>query len=94
MLDQIKALGLPPEMTVCVQLIADYLDRNGWLDVGISELAREFGRTEEMMERALAVVQSLDPPGVAAHSLSECLCLQLTCRVPRDTLAIRIANEH
>lgn len=44
--------------------------------------------------RALAAVQSLDPAGVGARSLSECLLLQLARSRPGDRLAQRIAQSH
>lgn len=93
-LAQIQALELPLAVAACARLIADSLNQNGWLDESILQLAQDFGRTEEMMERGLAVVQSLDPPGVAARNLSECLNLQLMRRVPRDMLALQIVGEH
>src|SRR5690606_20065728 len=53
---------------------------------------------------ALRLLQSFDPPGVAARSLAECLCLQLsplqalsgTAGLPGDVLALarRIAVDH
>jgi RNA polymerase sigma-54 factor len=57
---------------------------------------RDFGgdATREQAEQALALVQKLDPPGVGARNLRECLLLQLTPDVPcRDVLQILIANH-
>ena len=39
------------------------------------------------MERGLRLVQSLDPPGVGARDLAECLLLQLERLPERDALA-------
>lgn len=94
LLAQIETLELSPEIAACAQFLAGCLDRNGWLDEGIPELARELGQPEKLVEQALAVLQSLDPPGIAARNLSECLCLQLMRRMPIDTLAIHIVSEH
>lgn len=93
-LAQIETLELPPETAACARFIAGCLDRNGWLNDTIPELAQEFGQSEKHMEHALTAVQSLDPPGVAARNLSECLCLQLMRRIPVDTMAVHIAREH
>ena len=46
------------------------------------------------MERALEVLQSLEPAGVAARDLSECLRLQLLRLRPVDKLALTIATDH
>lgn len=53
------------------------LNSLGYLDCPLEELAEETGQTLFDMEQALFVLQSLDPPGVGARSLSECLLLQL-----------------
>lgn len=57
--------------------IVDNLSSGGYLDCPLEELARETGQTLFDMEQALFVVQTLDPIGVGARSLSECLLLQL-----------------
>ena len=70
------------------------LDTNGYLKTPLEELlppipadvngdAAQF-RAEQLAiaEQALAVVQRLDPPGVGARSLKECLLLQLTPGMP------------
>ena len=52
------------------------LDEAGYLAMPLREVAADLGVTLAMAETALAVVQSLDPTGVGARSLSECLALQ------------------
>lgn len=47
----------------------------------------------ELVERALELVRSFDPPGVAWHSLQECLLAQLEARDATDSLAYRIVGE-
>jgi RNA polymerase sigma-54 factor len=46
------------------------------------------------VEEALALVKELDPPGVAARTLEECLTMQLKVLDPQNTLAMQIVNEH
>lgn len=46
------------------------------------------------VETLLRVVQSLDPPGVAARDLRECLMIQLSRLGLEDTLAHRLVDEH
>lgn len=63
------------------QLVGDYLignlDANGYLQGEPAEHARHLGVTLEEIWQALSLVQSFDPPGVAACSLEDCLLLQL-----------------
>nr|WP_137676837.1 RNA polymerase factor sigma-54 [Parerythrobacter lutipelagi] len=52
------------------------LDEAGYLTSGLRETAADLGVLPAELERALAVVQTLDPTGVGARTLSECLALQ------------------
>lgn len=56
--------------------IIGQLDEAGYLPVSLGELAGDLGVEASEMEEALALVQSLDPTGVGARSLSECIALQ------------------
>ncbi|MEP7222529.1 MAG: RNA polymerase factor sigma-54 [Novosphingobium sp.] len=56
--------------------VIDRLDDAGYLTGTLRELADEFGLPLAEAEAALALVQTLDPTGVGARSLSECLALQ------------------
>ncbi|MDR1165605.1 MAG: RNA polymerase factor sigma-54 [Deltaproteobacteria bacterium] len=53
------------------------LDDNGYLVGTVAELAAQSGTEEAVMDRTLARVQELDPPGIAARDLPECLLIQL-----------------
>ena len=70
--------------------------RRGWLDEAMQNynLAVQMERPMEVVEQALAVVQSLEPAGVGARNLSECLVLQLQRRHEDSGLAIAIARDH
>ncbi|MBO0750235.1 MAG: RNA polymerase factor sigma-54, partial [Porphyrobacter sp.] len=65
---------------VATEFIARYLigllDEAGYLPVPLREVAGDLGVTIAEAEQALAVVQKLDPTGVGARTLSECLALQ------------------
>lgn len=60
----------------CVFLI-HCLNSDGYLDCPLDELARECGCPLFDLEQALFVIQTLDPPGIGARDLTECLLLQL-----------------
>jgi RNA polymerase sigma-54 factor len=59
------------------EAIIQNLDGDGMLRASLEEIANMGPYPVEEVEKALAVVQALDPPGVAARSLTECLRLQL-----------------
>jgi RNA polymerase sigma-54 factor len=59
------------------EAIINNLDENGMLRASADEIANMGPYPAPEVERALEVVQALDPPGVAARDLRECLRLQL-----------------
>ncbi|WP_120716636.1 RNA polymerase factor sigma-54 [Tsuneonella amylolytica] len=69
------AAGDAREAFVARALI-DQLDEAGYLAATLPEMAATLGVPLSEIERALAVVQSLDPTGVGARNLAECLALQ------------------
>jgi RNA polymerase sigma-54 factor len=75
-------------------MIVDSLDDDGYFKAGFDELAAmipaEHDVRAEDFEAALRLVQSLDPAGVAARSLEECLELQLAALAP-DTPGVNCA---
>ena len=56
--------------------LVDQLDEAGYLALPLAEAAADLGVSLAEAEAALAVVQSLDPTGVGARNLAECLALQ------------------
>jgi len=57
--------------------LVDALDPTGYVDVDFSEMAERLGCEPEDVEAVLGALQQMDPPGVFARNLSECLALQL-----------------
>ncbi|MDF8333284.1 RNA polymerase factor sigma-54 [Novosphingobium cyanobacteriorum] len=56
--------------------LIDQLDETGYLSVSLSDVAETLGVELAVVQAGLALVQSLDPTGVGARNLSECLALQ------------------
>ncbi|MFN3515977.1 MAG: RNA polymerase factor sigma-54 [Novosphingobium sp.] len=73
---QIGAATRDPILAFIARHIASELDEAGYLPTTCAEIARELGVDENEAEAALALVQSLDPTGVGARNLGECLALQ------------------
>jgi RNA polymerase sigma-54 factor len=58
------------------EIIVEQLDTNGYLSTPLGDIAADAGATMSEVEGALGLVQDLDPAGVGARNLSECLALQ------------------
>lgn len=78
-----------------VALLIDALNDDGYLTIELEELAAMLPAEEEIdpieLETALKHLQNLDPSGVGARSLSECLMLQLAA-LPADTPCLEKAR--
>lgn len=61
---------------LCNYLI-DSIDDSGYIRADISNVAKRLGVSVEIIEDALELLQTLDPVGVGARNLKECLILQL-----------------
>jgi RNA polymerase sigma-54 factor len=94
LLEQLHFLEMAPaHLTLCEFLIGS-LDDRGYMVTPLEEVVKATGVTIEECERALCVVQALEPVGVGARDLRECLLIQLETRGEKDTLVWRlIANQ-
>ena len=81
------------ELLRLCRFLIDCLDERGYLDCPLAELSREFDIPLFSLEQALFAVQMLDPSGVGARNLSECLTLQLAQDRSLDPLALKIARD-
>ncbi len=75
-------------------MIIGNLDKDGYLDATIEEIAAMAGADAETVEQVLSRVQTFDPTGVAARDLRECLLVQAKALEPIDPLVIRIIEDH
>jgi RNA polymerase sigma-54 factor len=76
------------------EFIIGNLDEDGYLSASLEEIAALGDHTREELEQALSIIQSLDPAGVGARDLRECLLLQIESRNGRDGVAWQIVTNH
>ncbi|MBA4496192.1 RNA polymerase factor sigma-54 [Paenactinomyces guangxiensis] len=81
------------ERNICLYLIRN-LDEKGYLDIDSISVCKRFQIGEDEYERCLAVLHSMEPDGVGARSLSECIEIQLLRKENPNRLAIEIARDH
>lgn len=96
--EQLLLLGLGERDFALASLIVDALDADGFLRQPLEELRAMLpGVSPDELETALRIVQTLEPAGIAARDLGECLSLQLQAfdrETPGRDLAILIATQH
>ena len=76
------------------EAILGNLDENGYLSSTLEEIGVAENHTPAEMAEALRVVHTLDPAGVGASDLRECLLLQLESRNGKDGVAWEIVAHH
>jgi RNA polymerase sigma-54 factor len=88
LLGQVNLLQLPDRDKKLVCLLVETLDDDGYLTQELDEVAAmlpaEMEIDREELQIALKHLQNLEPPGIGARNLAECLALQLEA-LPADT---------
>ena len=74
--EQLVEVNIDQYMLTICQYIVESLDDRGYLEISIEELAEELNISEEEVEKALKLVQSLEPYGIGARNIKECLLIQ------------------
>src|SRR5579872_2156193 len=91
---QLAVLIMSEEVRDAATNIIGNLDENGYLNVPLEEIALSGEHTLEEVQEALRIVQSLDPAGVGAKDVRECLMLQLESRNGKGGVAWQIVANH
>jgi RNA polymerase sigma-54 factor len=77
---QLVAENFSEEDTEIIKFMLECLDNKGYLSESVESVAAYFHTDEQRIEALLKLLQELDPAGVCARNLEECLRLQLTRR--------------
>ncbi|HOL81435.1 MAG TPA: RNA polymerase factor sigma-54 [Ignavibacteriales bacterium] len=83
LLEQLRWHDLPEIEEKFAKMIIGYLDSNGYLTTPLETLIKEFAIIENIKidkntaEKVLKLIQTFEPPGIAARDLKECLLIQL-----------------
>jgi len=91
---QLSMLPLEEAIHDAADSIIGNLDEGGYLTATLEEIAASGEHKLEDVERALKVVQSLEPAGVGARDVRECLLLQLESRNGRGGVAWQIVTHY
>ncbi|WP_395540913.1 RNA polymerase sigma-54 factor [Neotabrizicola sp. sgz301269] len=82
----IAALRLPPRAQRIADQLALALEPSGWLGLPLARIAAETGASDEEIEAVLLRLQELEPTGIFARDLAECLRLQAAEAGHLDTI--------
>lgn len=103
LIQQLAGHHLSAEDRAVIQVLIESLNEDGYLEDTLEEIAAALAEDEEDREELLdrlriaqRLLQSLEPAGIAARDLSECLVLQLHAqpRSAAQAIALLICKSH
>ena len=90
---QLSVSLISEDLRDAAESIIGNLDEDGYLSASLDEIASVGEHKTEQVEEALRVVQALDPAGVGARNLRECLLLQIESVNGRGGVAWQIVSN-
>jgi RNA polymerase sigma-54 factor len=90
---QAELADVPPQVLEATQYLVGSLDDRGFLTQTVADIALQTGLPLEAVQQAAALMKTLDPPGIGAANLQDCLLLQLAAKGRGDGLAARIVRD-
>ncbi|MBT8282916.1 MAG: RNA polymerase sigma-54 factor, partial [Muriicola sp.] len=96
LINQLNTFYLSDEEWSIAEFLVGSVDESGYIRRPISDIMDDLAFTQniytdkETIEKVLNIVQDLDPPGVAARSLDECLLIQLRRKDPSPAIDLAI----
>ena len=101
LLEQLGLMHLSERDLLLAGMLVDAIDEDGYLDQSLEELLTFLPAEQEVdlleLQTVLKLIQHLDPLGIGARNLNECLELQLQAipaEIPHRDLALAIVQEH
>jgi RNA polymerase sigma-54 factor len=94
LLSQLKITNLSAEQLSVIRHLIQNLDENGYFLGDLDEIAQKLRVPEDLVEECLAVIQTLEPAGIGARNLQECLLMQIYYKNPNNELAQKIISEY
>lgn len=80
------------ERKIC-EYIVDCLDKDGYFDIDEKYIIKELDIDNDLFLKCLGKIQKLEPNGIGARSLSECLLIQIENRDIKDVILESIIKE-
>lgn len=96
LIEQFGYFVVPREIREFAEFVIQNLDPNGRLPSSLGELRAMYGKaiSEADAQTALSLIQQLDPPGMGARDVQECLLLQVKDDVPHRDVLVTLISSH
>ncbi|MFH0792394.1 MAG: RNA polymerase factor sigma-54 [bacterium] len=94
LLNQLSLSSLEGKDLEIAEYMVGCIDGDGYLKEDLASIASALGVSDQKIEEVLRVIQELDPAGVGARNLQECLLLQLRDQNVKDPLIYDLIQNH
>ncbi len=91
---QARMWGFAEDERKLVEVLIEYVDEDGYILTPLAEIAAHENIPEQDLEEILPYLQELDPPGVGARNLKECLLIQLRSLEEDTDDMVQIVSNH
>lgn len=94
LLSQFNLLDNSKEEKIIGQFLIGCINEQGYLTEDLGEISTVTNSNQEDVERVLEKIQSLEPVGIGARSIQECLLIQLKQQDNQDPILHRLITKH
>ncbi|WP_068672999.1 RNA polymerase factor sigma-54 [Oceanobacillus sp. Castelsardo] len=91
---QLVTLGYSKDLQPVIEYGIDSLNEDGYLDIDLNHWAEECSTTLNVIKKAIDIIQMLEPVGIGARTLSECIILQLRKMDKAPPFLNELLNNH
>lgn len=93
LLSQLNLKNYSAEQLSAIRHLIQNLDGNGYFTGDLDEISKDLKISLELVKEGLAVIQTLEPAGIGARCLQECILIQLEKENPDNELAEKIITD-
>lgn len=94
LVEQLLELDIEKYEEIICNYIIENLDHRGYLECDLDIICRELKISKELGEKCLEIVQDLEPYGIGARDIQECLLIQLDKLALDDEEMVKIVKNH
>ncbi|WP_461613250.1 RNA polymerase factor sigma-54 [Clostridium sp. Marseille-QA1073] len=92
--EQLIEINLKRPMIDLCNYMVECIDKRGYLDTSLDQIAKIKKQSLEYCEKALEIIQDLEPVGIGARDLKECLKIQLKRKKLGNSYIYEIVDEY
>lgn len=93
LVSQARMMDLDDKEMKIVEYLIYELDENGYMTSSLEDAAHNLSTSLEDVDHCLDILQSMDPPGIGAQDVRECLLIQLKRAGKEGSVEYRIVED-